>query len=43
MYLFFQGNNDMGRSWYLSMTEIGWRDGIPYMISLEADGGSSRT
>jgi predicted GH43/DUF377 family glycosyl hydrolase len=31
-YLFYQGNNDMGRSWYLSMTEIGWRDGLPYLI-----------
>lgn len=31
-YLFYQGNNDMGRSWYLSMTEIGWRDGLPFII-----------
>lgn len=31
-YLFYQGNNDMGRSWYLSMTEIGWRGGMPYII-----------
>lgn len=32
-YLFYQGNADMGRSWYLSMTEIGWRDGIPFVYS----------
>lgn len=29
-YLFYQGNNDMGKSWYLSVTEIGWKDGIPF-------------
>lgn len=31
-YLFYQGNNDGGRSWYLSMTEIGWRNGLPFPI-----------
>ncbi|MNO12478.1 Glycosyl hydrolases family 43 [compost metagenome] len=30
-YLFYQGNADKGQSWYLSMTEIGWLDGIPYL------------
>ncbi|MDO3408689.1 family 43 glycosylhydrolase [Saccharibacillus sp. CPCC 101409] len=30
-YLFFQGNNDGGRSWYLSMAEIGWENGLPYI------------
>lgn len=29
-YLFYQGNADMGRTWYLSVTEIGWRNGLPY-------------
>lgn len=42
MYLFFQGNNDIGRSWYLSMTEIGWRGGVPYIIGPEAGGSKSR-
>lgn len=31
-YLFFQGNNDMGKSWYLSKVEIGWKEGVPYII-----------
>jgi beta-xylosidase len=29
-YLFFQGNNDMGRSWYLSRTDIVWVRGVPF-------------
>lgn len=32
-YLFFQGNNDHGRSWYLSMTPVEWRDGKPALGS----------
>lgn len=32
VYLFYQGNNDHGKSWYLTNTEIGFRDGIPYVI-----------
>ncbi|MBU5670518.1 family 43 glycosylhydrolase [Paenibacillus brevis] len=36
-YLFYQGNNDMGRSWYLSMTEIGWKDGLPYVMQGNAE------
>ncbi len=31
-YLFFQGNNDMGKSWYISKVEIGWKEGRPYII-----------
>lgn len=30
-YLFFQGNNDAGRTWYLSHVRIGWRGGKPYI------------
>lgn len=30
-YLFFQGNNDMGKSWFLSKVEIGWKNGMPYI------------
>jgi hypothetical protein len=33
-YLFFQGNNDNGKSWYLSQAEIGWRSGMPYLKSI---------
>ena len=28
-YLFVQGNNDRGRTWYLSCYEIGWEKGLP--------------
>jgi Beta-fructosidases (levanase/invertase) len=28
-YLFYQGNNDKGKSWYLSNKEVFWRNGIP--------------
>lgn len=28
-WLFFQGNNDVGKSWYLSKAGILWRDGVP--------------
>ncbi len=28
-YLLFQGNNDKGKTWFLSMVRIGWRNGMP--------------
>ncbi len=28
-YLFYQGNADQGRTWYLSFVKLGWRDGLP--------------
>ncbi|MEY3480077.1 MAG: hypothetical protein RIQ71_852 [Verrucomicrobiota bacterium] len=28
-YLFYQGNADQGKSWYLSKLEIGWKNGRP--------------
>ena len=28
-WLFFQGNNDKGRTWYLSKVRIDWKDGVP--------------
>jgi len=28
-HLFFQGNNDMGQTWYLSREEIVWERGVP--------------
>lgn len=31
-YLFFQGNNDNGRTWFLSMMEIRWRGEVPYLV-----------
>jgi sucrose-6-phosphate hydrolase SacC (GH32 family) len=31
-YLFVQGNNDRGRTWYLSAYEVGWRNDRPYVI-----------
>ncbi|GLX66745.1 family 43 glycosylhydrolase [Paenibacillus glycanilyticus] len=32
-YLFYQGNNDHGQTWYLSKAEIGWEAGKPYLIA----------
>jgi hypothetical protein len=31
-YLFYQGNNDLGKTWYLSFVKIGWKDGRPFVI-----------
>ena len=31
-HLFFQGNNDMGITWYLSKVNIGWNKKGPYLI-----------
>lgn len=28
-YLFFQGNNDKGKSWYISKKEVFWKNGTP--------------
>lgn len=30
-YLFYQGNNDHGKTWYLTNVEVLWKDGKPYM------------
>lgn len=30
-WLFFQGNNDNGQTWFLSKAEIDWRDGLPIL------------
>ena len=30
-YLFYQGNNDKGRTWYLSVIQIDWKDGRPIL------------
>lgn len=35
-WLFFQGNNDDGKTWYLSKMKIAWdRSGMPYLIRPE--------
>jgi predicted GH43/DUF377 family glycosyl hydrolase len=31
-YLFFQGDDDYGKSWYLSKVEIGWQNGLPVIL-----------
>ncbi len=36
-YLFFQGDCDGGKTWYLSRVEIGWRDQRPFIVHT-ADG-----
>ncbi len=28
-YLFYQGNNDNGKTWFLTQTEVFWRNGLP--------------
>jgi beta-xylosidase len=35
-YLFFQGNNDRGRTWLLSFVEVGWKDGVPTILQPSA-------
>lgn len=30
-YLFFQGNNDKGKTWYISNKEVFWKNDIPYL------------
>ena len=30
-YLFYQGNNDHGRTWHLSKVEVKWKHGAPYV------------
>lgn len=30
-YLFFQGNNDNGRTWYITNQEVFWKDGLPVL------------
>ncbi len=34
-YLFYQGNNDKGRSYYLSKVTIGWKDDMPFIATGE--------
>jgi len=32
-WLFFQGNNDKGKTWYLSRMRVAWNDdGLPYLV-----------
>ncbi len=31
-YLFYQGNNDKGRTWFLSWVKLEWRDGRPCLV-----------
>jgi len=38
MYLFFQGNNDNGNTWYISKAEIGWNNGIPFLEKVDSGG-----
>ena len=32
-YLFFQGNNDTGKTWFLSFVKLGWKDDKPFIVS----------
>jgi hypothetical protein len=31
-YLFFQGNNNRGKSWYISKMKVGWKNNMPFLI-----------
>lgn len=31
-YLFFQGNNDNGKTWYISKIEVKWNNNKPYLL-----------
>lgn len=31
-YLFYQGNNDGGKTWLLSFVRLGWKDGLPVIL-----------
>ncbi len=31
-YLFFQGNPDHGKTWFISQVKIGWKEGRPYIF-----------
>ena len=32
-YLFFQGNNDNGKTWYISKMKVEWKDDIPCLVN----------
>lgn len=34
VYLFYQGNNDNGKSWYLTNVQIDFKNGIPYLVAV---------
>lgn len=36
-YLFYQGNDDRGRTWRLSVVRLGWRDGLPVIVDSGLD------
>ena len=31
-YLFYQGNDTHGATWFLSKVRIGWKDGLPFVF-----------
>lgn len=37
MYLFYQGNNDNGETWFLSVKRIKWKEGLPIIVDIEQD------
>lgn len=32
-WLFYQGNNDNGKTWFLSKTEVGWDENGPFLVN----------
>lgn len=41
-YLFYQGNNDHGKSWYLSNLQIGWNKKGPYIVRTGLSNGKEK-
>jgi beta-1,2-mannobiose phosphorylase / 1,2-beta-oligomannan phosphorylase len=41
-YLFFQGNNDRGRTWKISFVRLGWRNGRPVVVPDEPPAAPAR-
>jgi predicted GH43/DUF377 family glycosyl hydrolase len=37
-WLFYQGNNDRGKSWYLSVVPVAWKDGRPVLAPEQLPG-----
>jgi beta-xylosidase len=35
-WLFFQGNPDKGRTWWLASVELAWRNGLPTVVPIPA-------
>jgi hypothetical protein len=37
-WLFYQGNNDRGKTWYLSVVPVAWKEGLPVLAPEQLPG-----